>query len=80
LFKSVLRSTIWSLLRVSIFNSSVIPIGKKTPILAYALPYEDPQKPGRKFYCALTATGVQPEKWGEVYGVKHYIIFYLEIL
>lgn len=61
-------------------NFSSIPIGRKVPILAYAIPYEDPKKPGRKFYCTLTANGVPPEKWGEVYGVKHYIIFYLEII
>jgi hypothetical protein len=59
---------------------SSIPVGKKIPFLVYALPYEDKKYPGQKFYCALTGDGVPPEKWGEVYGVKHYVVFYLEII
>lgn len=54
-----------------------ISVEKKIPILVYSLPYEDPQ--GNYKYCQLTAENIPPEKWAEHYGVKHYIIFYLEI-
>ncbi len=52
-----------------------VPLEKPFPLLVYSLPYEDPKQPGYLFYCALTADGTPPEKWGEVFGVKHYIIF-----
>ena len=54
-----------------------IPVGDKIPFLIYSLPYEDPD--GGYRYCQLTAEGIPPEKWGQHYGVKHYIIFYLRI-
>lgn len=59
---------------------SYVPIGKKIPFLVYSLPYEDKKRPGSKLYCSLTNNAVAPEKWGDVYGVAHYIIFYLEII
>lgn len=55
------------------------PIGKGFPLLAYSLPYADPQQPGFLFYCQLSEEGVPPEKWGETYGVPHYIVFELNI-
>ncbi len=63
-------------------DESVIPgdrifIEKKIPFLVYSLPYEDPQ--GNYQYCQLAAENIPPEKWGKHYGIKHYIIFYLEI-
>ena len=63
-------------------DESVIPgdrifIEKKIPLLVYSLPYKNPQ--GNYQYCQLTAENIPPEKWGEHYGIKHYIIFYLEI-
>ena len=59
---------------------SNIPIGKKVPFLVYALPYEDPARPGMKFYCKLTNDGLEPEKWWDTYKVKHYVVFYLKVL
>ena len=56
-----------------------VPVGKSFPFFTYSLPYEDPKKPGWLLYCALTADGVPPEKWGEKYGVPHYVIIELTI-
>lgn len=50
------------------------PKNSFSPFLVYSLPYEDPASPGFYKYCALTADGVAPEKWGEVYKVPHYIL------
>jgi len=50
------------------------PKNSFSPFLVYSLPYEDPSSPGFYKYCALTADGVTPEKWGEVYKVPHYIL------
>ena len=57
-----------------------IPVNRTIPLFVYSLPYEDPKQPGYKFYCALTANGIPPEKWWEKYGVKHYIVVELKIL
>ena len=57
-----------------------IPTNQTIPLFVYSLPYEDPEKPNYKFYCALTADGVPPEKWWEKYKVKHYIIVEIKIL
>jgi hypothetical protein len=56
-----------------------VPIGKPFPFFTYSLPYEDPKKPGWLQYCALTNDGIPPEKWGEKYGVQHYIVIELTI-
>ena len=56
-----------------------VPIGKPFPFFTYSLPYEDPKNPGWLQYCALTADGVAPEKWGEKYGVQHYVVLELTI-
>ena len=56
-----------------------VPKNKSFPLLVYSLPYKDPKYPGYLFYCELTANGVPPEKWGEKYGVEHYIIVELNI-
>jgi hypothetical protein len=56
-----------------------VAVGRPVPVWVYSLPYEDPKKPGYLFYCELTAKGVPPEKWGEHYGVQHYLIFELFI-
>ena len=45
-----------------------------TPFLVYSLPYEDPKNPGQLQYCTLTRDGISPERWGEVFKVKHYIL------
>lgn len=49
-------------------------------ILVYSLPYEDPNRPGFLFYCELSREGIPPEKWGEKFGVEHYIVFKLQLI
>ena len=39
---------------------------------AYILPYE---KDNGKYYCAVEGSGRDIEKWGETFGIKHYILF-----
>ena len=39
---------------------------------AYILPYE---KDNGKYYCAVEGSGKDIEKWGETFGIKHYILF-----
>lgn len=59
-------------------GTSKIPKEKFTPFLAYSLPYEDPKRPGYLQYCTLTSDGVNPENWGKVFNVKHYILLELK--
>ncbi|MGF1636478.1 MAG: hypothetical protein ACFCUU_05350 [Cyclobacteriaceae bacterium] len=49
-------------------------------LLVYSLPYEDPKYPGYLQYCELSREGIPPEKWGDKFGVKHYIIFKLQLI
>jgi len=51
-----------------------IPKSTFTPFLVYSLPYVDPERPGYLQYCTLTADGISPEKWGEVFKIPHYIL------
>ena len=50
------------------------------PLFVYSLPYEDPKQPNFKFYCALTADGVPPDKWWDTYKIAHYIIVEMKII
>lgn len=54
-------------------NESYKSIATNTtmPLFVYSLPYEDPKQPGYKYYCALTANGVSPDKWWDKYKVEH---------
>ena len=79
LFKIYQQDPSYSL-RIPFKSGDQIAVGKKIPFLVYSLPYEDPNNKGYYRYCQLTADGIPPEKWGEHYGVKHYIIFYLQIM
>ncbi len=51
---------------------------ERQAMFVYSLPYQKPNE-DYKYYCALTAGGVPPEKWWDEYHVRHYIIFYLQI-
>ncbi len=50
----------------------------KQAIFVYSLPFQTPD-PKMKSYCALTKDGIPPSKWWDVYHVKHYIVFYMQI-
>ncbi|GAB3816348.1 hypothetical protein GCM10028895_11460 [Pontibacter rugosus] len=56
-----------------------VPLNSSFPLFVYSLPYVDPKQPDLYQYCALTQDAVPPSEWGSKYGVKHYIVFELEI-
>ena len=56
--------------------SSVEPLN----LLVYSLPYEDPAFPDYLQYCELSRDGTPPEKWGDKFGVKHYVVFKLHLV
>lgn len=56
-----------------------VPLQISFPLFVYSLPYIDPKKPNLYQYCALTQDGVPPAEWGKKYGVKHYVVFELQI-
>lgn len=57
-----------------------VPVDKYFPLFVYSMPYVDPEQPNYRFYCKLTANGVQPEDWWKVYKVEHYIIVEIKIV
>ncbi|MEJ8803847.1 hypothetical protein [Pontibacter sp. H249] len=57
-----------------------VPLYTSFPLFVYSLPYVDPNKPDMYQYCALTQDAVPPSEWGKKYGVKHYIVFEMQII
>lgn len=53
-----------------------IPVGKKFPFLVHTLPYE---KDGFYQYCALAQSQVPVAKWYSQFGVKHFIVYQLNL-
>jgi hypothetical protein len=55
-----------------------IPVntGERFYAFAYILPYED--KEGNMYYCAVESSSKDIEKWGQEFGIKHYILFEME--
>ncbi|MFW5761774.1 MAG: hypothetical protein ACOCXH_12415 [Cyclobacteriaceae bacterium] len=78
-FKTTPNDT-YSLRDITFKGYSSFPKNKATNLLAYSLPYEDPERPGLLFYCELSREGISPEKWGDKFGVKHYIVFKFQII
>ncbi len=58
----------------------LVPVDKYFPLFVYSMPYVDPKQPNYRFYCKLTANGVQPEDWWKVYKVEHYVIVEIKIV
>ncbi|BCY28933.1 hypothetical protein [Flavobacterium okayamense] len=50
-----------------------IDYNEKFYLLAYILPYE--REDGSKSWCDVGTSGGDLEKWGEKFGIKHYLIF-----
>ncbi len=50
-----------------------IDYNKKFYLLAYILPYE--RKDGSKSWCEVGTSGKEIDKWGEKFGIKHYLLF-----
>lgn len=53
-----------------------IETGKPFYAFAYILPYE---KDGYKYYCAVESSGKDIEQWGAEFGIKHYILFEINL-
>lgn len=59
----------------NIAEESKMEIGydKKFYLLAYILPYK--RDDGSKSWCDVGTNGADIEKWGEKFGIKHYLLF-----
>ncbi len=59
----------------NIAEESKMEIGydEKFYLLAYILPYE--REDGSKSWCEVGTSGKEIEKWGEKFGIKHYLLF-----
>lgn len=63
----------YSLRNIAQESKMEIGYGKKFYLLAYILPYE--RKDGSKSWCDVGSSGKDIEKWGEKFGIKHYLLF-----
>lgn len=63
----------YSLRNIAEESKMEIGYGKKFYLLAYILPYE--REDGSKSWCEVGTSGAEIEKWGERFGIKHYLIF-----
>jgi len=59
----------------NIADESNLEIGynEKFYLLAYILPYK--REDGSKSWCDVGTSGKEIEKWGEKFGIKHYLLF-----
>ena len=59
----------------NIADESNLEIGynEKFYLLAYILPYK--REDGSKSWCEVGTSGKEIEKWGEKFGIKHYLLF-----
>lgn len=59
----------------NLVDESQLDIGynKKFYFLAYILPYE--REDGSKSWCEVGTSGDEIEKWGEKFGIEHYLLF-----
>jgi hypothetical protein len=63
----------YSLRNIAEESKMKIRYNEKFYLLAYILPYE--RKDGSKSWCDVGTNGKDIEKWGEKYGIKHYLLF-----
>lgn len=47
----------------------------RIPFTVMTLPWKDKERPGMLLYCELDAKAKSIDKWGELYGIEHYILF-----
>ncbi|MBA6316220.1 hypothetical protein [Cellulophaga baltica] len=63
----------YSLRNIPDENNFAIKYNEKFYLLAYILPYE--REDGSKSWCEVGTSGKEIEKWGEKFGIKHYLLF-----
>lgn len=66
----------YSLRNIAEESKMEISYDKKFYLLAYILPYE--RKDGSKSWCDVGSSGKEIEKWGEKFGIRHYLLFEME--
>ena len=68
-----IKSDDYSLRNLADESNLAIGYNKKFYLLAYILPYE--REDGSKSWCEVGTAGDDIEKWGEKFGIKHYLLF-----
>lgn len=63
----------YSLRNIAEESAMEIGYGEKFYLLAYILPYK--RKDGSLSWCEVGSSGKEIEKWGEKFGIKHYLLF-----
>lgn len=59
-----------------IADKSEYKFGEKFYLMTYLLPY---QKDNIQYYCAVERSGKNILTWGKEFGIKHYLIFEMEV-
>jgi hypothetical protein len=67
----------YSLRNIAEESKMEIGYNKEFYLLAYILPYE--REDGSKSWCEVGTSGKDIEKWGEKFGIKHYLLFEMKI-
>ncbi len=67
------NSNEYSLRNIAAESHLEIGYNKKFYLLAYILPYE--RQDGSKSWCEVGTSGKDIDKWGEKFGIKHYLLF-----
>ncbi len=70
---NAIESNEYSLRNIAQESNLKIDYNKKFYLLAYILPYE--RKDGSKSWCEVGTSGKEIDKWGEKFGIKHYLLF-----
>ena len=68
-----IKSDDYSLRNLAEESNLKIGYNEKFYLLAYILPYE--REDGSKSWCEVGTSGDAIEKWGEKFGIKHYLLF-----
>ncbi len=68
-----LKTDDYSLRNLADESNLEIGYNEKFYLLAYILPYE--REDGSKSWCEVGTAGDDIEKWGEKFGIKHYLLF-----
>ena len=68
-----IKSEDYSLRNLADESQLEIGYNHKFYLLAYILPYE--REDGSKSWCDVGSSGDDIEKWGEKFGIKHYLLF-----
>ena len=66
-------SDLYSLRNIAQEGNLDIGYGEKFYLLAYILPYE--REDGSKSWCDVGSSGADIERWGEKFGIRHYLLF-----